>query len=191
MSTIEVEIKFQVDNVAELERRLLDLGGTGFGEPATESDIFFQHPCRNFVQTDECLRLRYRVFSDGTSEHSLTYKGPKIDVNTKSRQEIELSITEPEQCERLLAALGFHPSASVQKFRRRQRLTVNHRHVDIVLDTLPALPESTRLFVEIETLATESEVDESRVLVLDIARQLELSHPIRESYLNLVQNHKG
>jgi len=191
MNTLEVEIKFRVDNVTELERRLLHLGGTGFGEPATESDSFFQHPCRNFVQTDECLRLRNRVFSDGTSEHSLTYKGPKIDDNTKTRQEIELPITEPEQWEHFLVVLGFHQSASVQKFRRRQRLTVNHRHVDIVLDTLPALPESTRLFVEIETLATESEVDECRALILDIAQQLGLSDPIRESYLNLVQNSKG
>ena len=191
MNTIEVEIKFRIDNIAELERRLVLLGGTGFGEPATEYDTFFQHPCRNFAQTDECLRLRWRVFSDGTSEHSLTYKGAKIDVHTKTRQEIELPITEPEQWKRFWAALGFHPSASVQKIRRRQRLIVNHRHVDVVLDTLPALPESSRLFVEIETLATESEVEECRALILDIARQLELSNPIRESYLKLVQDYKG
>ena len=190
MNTLEVEIKFRVKNVAELERRLVLLGGSGFGEPASESDSFFQHPSRNFVQTDECLRLRERVFFDGTSEHSLTYKGPKIDNNTKTRQEIELPITEPERWERLLAALGFCQAASVQKFRRRQRLTVNHRHIDIVLDTLPALPESARLFVEIETLATEADVEECRALILDIARQLGLSNPIRESYLKLVQNCK-
>ena len=191
MTTFEVEIKFRVDDVAELERRLLPLGGTGFEEPVTESDFFFQHPCRNFVQTDECLRLRYRALSDGTSEHSLTYKGPKIDTSTKTRKEIELPITEPEQWKSLLAALGFHQSASVQKFRRRQRLTVNHRDVNIVLDTLPALPESNRLFVEMETLATEVEVEECRTLILDIAQQLGLSNPIRESYLNLVQNYEG
>jgi adenylate cyclase class 2 len=191
MTTFEVEIKFRVDDVAELERRLIPLGGTGFEEPVTESDSFFQHPGRNFEQTDECLRLRYRVLPDGTEENSLTYKGPKIDTSTKTRKEIELPITEPEQWKSLLAALGFHQSASVQKFRRQQRLTVNHRHVNIVLDTLPALPESNRLFVEMETLATEAEVEECRTLILDIARQLKLSNPIRESYLNLVQNYKG
>jgi adenylate cyclase class 2 len=186
MKTFEVEIKFRVENAAELERKLQEFGGTGFGEPVTELDSFFQHPSRDFAQTDECLRLRKRVLPDGTLEHSLTYKGPKIDSSTKTRQEIEIPVAETEDWENLLVALGFHPSASVQKFRRRQRLTRNHRTVEIVLDTLPALPESGRLFVELETMATEEEVEECRSLLLDIAQQLGLSHPIRESYLKLV-----
>ncbi|MDR0326870.1 MAG: class IV adenylate cyclase [Planctomycetaceae bacterium] len=185
MKTFEVEIKFRVENAAELERQLQQLGGTGFGELATELDSFFQHPCRDFAQTDECLRLRKRVLPDGTLEHSLTYKGPKIDSTTKTRQEIEIPVAEPEQWESLLVALGFHLSASVQKFRRRQKLTRNGRNVEIVLDTLPALPESGRLFVEMETMASEEEVDECRSLLLDIAQQLGLSEPIRESYLKL------
>jgi adenylate cyclase class 2 len=188
MTTFEVEIKFRVENVTALEHKLQQLGGTGFGEAVTESDSFFQHPCRNFVHTDECLRLRHRMLPDGISEHSLAYKGPKIDTSTKTRQEIELSVTEPEHWEIFLAALGFRKTASVQKFRRRQKLTVNHRHVEIVLDTLPDLPESSRLFVELETFANEEEVEECRSLVLGIADQLGLSAPIRDSYLKLVQN---
>jgi adenylate cyclase class 2 len=187
MSTFEVEIKFRVDNVAELERKLQQFSDTGFGKPVTEFDSFFQHPCRNFVQTDECLRLRKRVLPDGASEHSLTYKGPKVDSNTKTRREIEITVAEPEQWESLLTALGFHKSATVEKFRKRQRLTMNHRPVDIVLDTLPALPESDRLFVEMETMATEEEVDECRILILDLAEQLGLNDPIQDSYLKLVQ----
>jgi adenylate cyclase class IV len=89
----------------------------------------------------------------------------------------------------LLSALGFCHSASVQKFRRRVGLTLNQRHVEIVLDTLPALPEAGRLFIEMETLATEAEVEECRTLILDIAGQLGLSDPIRDSYLKLVQNY--
>ena len=187
MTTFEVEIKFPVHDLAELERRLHQFGGTGFGEPVTEFDSFFQHPCRNFVQTDECLRLRNRVLSDGTSEHSLTYKGQKIDTSTKTRREIEIPVAEPEQWNDLFSALGFYESASVHKIRRRQGLNVNHRHIEIVLDTLPALPESARLFVEMEVLATEEEVEECRVLILDVAHQLGLSDPIRDSYLKLVQ----
>ena len=191
MSTFEVEIKFRVENVSELERKLQRIGGAGFGEPVTESDSFFLHPSRNFVETDECLRLRHRALPDGTSEHSLTYKGPKIDTSTKTRQEIEMSITEPERWESLLSALGFHKSASVQKFRRRQELTVNHRHVEIVFDTLPALPESVRQFIEMEMLATAEEVEECRRVILDLAERLGLNEPIRDSYLKLVQEHQG
>ena len=187
MTTFEVEIKFRVNDAAELEHKLRQLGGTGFSEPVTESDSFFLHPCRDFVQTDECLRLRNRTLSDGTSEHFFTYKGPKIDTSTKTRQEIEMPITEPERLESLLTALGFRKAASVQKFRRRQELTMNHRLVGIVLDTLPDLPESNRLFVELETFANEEEVEECRSLILGIANQLGLSEPIRDSYLKLVQ----
>ena len=188
MNTFEVEIKFRVKNIEGLERQLQQFGGTGFGEQVTEYDSFFQHPCRNFVQTDECLRLRTRTVTDGTSEHSLTYKGPKIDASTKTRQEIEIPVTEPEHWKNLLSALGFCPVASVQKFRRPMTLTVEHRHVNVVFDTLPDLPESARHFVEIETLATKKDVEECRLLILGIASQLGLSEPIRDSYLKLVQS---
>jgi len=184
----EVEIKFRIESITELEHRLQQFGGAQFGEEVTESDSFFQHPCRDFVQTDECLRLRNRQFSDGMSEQSLTYKGPKIDTNTKTRQEIEIPVAEPERWESLLVALGFCPLASVQKLRRRMKLTVNHRHVEMTLDTLPALPEPHRHFVELETLATEAELEECRSLIFDIAGQLGLEEPILDSYLKLVQN---
>ena len=190
MNAFEVEIKFRVTDFAELERCLQQrFGFLEFGGETAESDIFFQHPCKNFVQTDECLRLRKRIFANGTSEFFLTYKGPKIDANTKTRREIEMSIAEPERCAKLLAALGFSSVASVQKFRRRMTLTIEHRHVDIVFDTLPALPESARHFVEMETLATEVDVEECGTLILGIAEQLGLSEPIRDSYLKLVQLH--
>jgi adenylate cyclase class 2 len=153
-----------------------------------ESDLFFQHPCRDVVQTDEALRLRKRELPDGTFEHSLTYKGPKLDTRTKTRQEIELPVTEPEQWESLLTALGFNKLASVQKFRRQTKLIVNHRHVEITLDTLPALPEASRTFLEVETLATAEGLEECRSLILDIAEQLELGEQIRDSYLKLVQD---
>ena len=186
MQTFEVEIKFRVEEVAKLEQRLRQFGGTEFGEQVVESDFFFQHPCRNFVQTDECLRLRNRVLPDDTSEHSLTYKGPKIDALTKTRQEIEISVTEPERWESLLIALGFCKSATVRKFRRRQELVVNHLHIGIALDILPALPESSRTFVEIETLATEGELGECRSMLISLADQLTLGEPIRDSYLKMV-----
>jgi len=185
----EVEIKFRIQNAQELERRLQQrFGSVPFSEPVMESDSFFQHPCRDVVQTDEALRLRKRELPNGTFEHSLTYKGPKLDTRTKTRQEIELPVTEPEQWESLLTALGFKKFASVQKFRRRTKLTVNHRYVEITLDTLPALPEASRTFLEVETLATADDLEECRSLILDIAKQLELGEQIRDSYLQMVQD---
>ena len=187
MSTFEVEIKFRIDNVQEVERRLRRrFGDVEFGEPVAEIDTFFRHPCRDFEQTDEALRLRNREFSVGMSEHSLTYKGPKIDPIMKTRQEIEIPVTEPEHWERLLTALGFRRFALVQKFRRRMKLTVNRRHIEIVLDTLPMLAESCRTFLELETLAAAGDLEECRALILGLADQLELGEPIQDSYLKMV-----
>ena len=189
MDILEVEVKFHVNDLLVLERKLRQqFGRVEFSKQVAESDEFFQHPCRDFKQTDECLRLRKRQLADGTHEHSLTYKGPKIDTSTKTRHEIEMPITEPERWKNLLVALGFRKSASVHKFRQRINLTVNQRHVEIVLDTLPELPEASRLFLEIETLASAGEFSECRALILDIAKQLELGDPVRDSYLKLVQN---
>ena len=182
-----MEIKFRITDPQELKHRLRQrFGEVEFGEPVTETDAFFQHPVRDFKQTDEALRLRNRELPDGTFEHSLTYKGPKIDTSTKTRQEIEIPITEPEHWTSLLEALGFTQFATVQKFRRRIKLTVNQRHVEIVLDSLPALPESNRSFLELETAATAEDLDECRTLILDLAGQLELGEPIRDSYLKMV-----
>jgi adenylate cyclase class 2 len=187
MHTFEVENKFRVRDLAELKRRLRQqFGSSKFSKPASEADTFFQHPCRDFVQTDESLRLRKRTFADGTSEHVLTYKGPKIDSKTKTRQEIEMSITEPERWESFFIALGFRKSASIQKYRRRLDVIVENREVEITLDTLPALPESAQLFLEVETLSTPDEVEECRALILGLAKQLGLGKPVRKSYLHLV-----
>ena len=101
-----------------------------------------------------------------------------------------MPITEPECLESILIALGFHKTASVRKSRRRMALTVEHRHVDIVFDTLPDLPESARHFVEMETIASYEEIEACRTLILGIAKQLGLSEPIRDSYLKLVQSYK-
>ncbi|MCL2005069.1 MAG: class IV adenylate cyclase [Planctomycetaceae bacterium] len=188
MSLFEVEIKFQLHCLADFERQLQQLTNVPFGEQVAESDVFYQHPCRDFTQTDECLRLRSRLLPYGTAEYSLTYKGPKLDSNTKTRREVEIPITVPELVENMLTALGFQEFACVRKTRRRLALAMNNRAVEIVFDTLPALPESRRYFVEIETLAGEQDLAECRALVLDIAQRLGLTEPIRDSYLKLVQN---
>ena len=103
--TYEVEQKFPVADMAALESKLESLGAT-IAEPHGEIDLYFAHPGRNFAETDEALRIRRK----GASNY-ITYKGPKIDRTTKTRQEIELPLPPgddaPEAWVGLLAALGF------------------------------------------------------------------------------------
>jgi len=87
----EVELKFPVADLPALERRLAELAGR-FYAPVDQVDRYFNHPCRDFAQTDEALRLRHH--GDGVA---ITWKGPRIDAATKTRREIELPLFAPSE----------------------------------------------------------------------------------------------
>src|SRR5688500_16438791 len=116
----EVEQKFKVASLAAVREQLLALGAE-FGDPIDQADTYFAHPARDFARTDEALRLR-RV----GDETWITYKGPKLDMTSKPRQELELPLQAgpdvfDRHCE-LLAALGFRPVATVRKRRKPAHL---------------------------------------------------------------------
>ena len=71
--------------IARVERILLERGAT-LSKDCDQVDEYFNHPCRDFAVTDEALRLRKDP--DG----KMTYKGPKLDRTTKTREEIEMDI---------------------------------------------------------------------------------------------------
>src|SRR6185295_3103461 len=116
----EVEQKFRLTD-SSLESQLIALGAR-FHAPLDQTDHYFRHPCRDFAQTDEALRLR-----QVGDENVITYKGPKIDLLTKTRRELELPLTTGQltidQFTELLAALGFTPVATEKKQRRIANLT--------------------------------------------------------------------
>lgn len=86
----EVEQKFWVDDLRAVERELAQLG-VRLGEVIEQVDCYFAHPARDFAETDEALRIRR-----SGSDCFLTYKGPKIDATTKTRQEIEIPLPQGE-----------------------------------------------------------------------------------------------
>ena len=53
----EVEVKFPVADMPALHHKLVALAGR-FREPLEQVDRYFAHPARDFVRTDEALRLR-------------------------------------------------------------------------------------------------------------------------------------
>ena len=83
---LEIEQKYPVDDLQQVRKTLEALGAT-IESPICQVDLYFRHPVRNFVQTDEALRLR-----QVGEENFITYKGPKIDAETKTRREIELPL---------------------------------------------------------------------------------------------------
>jgi adenylate cyclase class 2 len=178
---LEIEMKFPVDGLEQLEERVrCDLAAESVRR-AREIDHYFQAPDRNFAETGEALRVRRVGFAA-----FMTYKGPRLDTLAKTRPEIEVALREEEgQADRLLnllARLGYRPIAVVDKTRHTFRLECNGFGVNICLDRVEELGS----FAEIEVLAEESQFDKAQQAVMEVARQLGLTRMERRSYLKLL-----
>jgi len=176
----EVEMKFPVLGPLKFE----------WSEAQEETDTYYRHPCRDFAQTDEGLRVR--CCSSGTS--FLTYKGPKIDSATKTRKEIEFPLLPGthEDCQSLLEALGFLPVEVVRKFRKTAKHSHEGREYHLCFDSLPTLKERglTSEFLEIEALADQETLEATRTAILHFAQTLIaqglLGASVRKGYLEMI-----
>ncbi len=68
----EVEQKYRVDDVSDLQSRL-DQRGASRGDLEQHSDTYYNHPNRDFSQTGEAFRIR-RI----NGIPLITYKGAKL-----------------------------------------------------------------------------------------------------------------
>jgi adenylate cyclase class 2 len=158
--------------------------GAAPGAPLAQCDTYFAHPVRDFAKTDEAFRLRT------VGEHNaLTYKGPLVDRQTKTREEIEIPIAPGARAARQMAemlhALGFRAVRSVEKTRQPFHLSWQGREFEFALDTVAGLGE----FLEIETQADAAEWEAARDALLALAGRLGLKQSERRSYLQLLLEH--
>jgi len=181
--TYEVEMKFPVADVTALEAKLAELGAAET-EARHQHDQYYQHPARDFAKTDEAFRIRQE---DDT--FCLTYKGPKLDATTKTRQEIEVPLTDSPAAaadlDRMLASLGFQQALMVEKHRRRFVLHWQGRKVEAMIDEVTHLGT----FVELEIVTDAAGLDAARELILSLAEHCQLGETERRSYLELLLEH--
>lgn len=171
----EVEVKVRADH-SIVRPRLADFDAIP-GETVRQIDSYYNAPHRNFAITDEALRIRTEESTDQT-QIILTYKGPKVDATSKTREEIETVISDREEASKILTRIGFEPVATVEKVRERFSL----ESYTVTLDTVEPVGE----FLEIET-ETE-EIEPARQQAFEILELLDLdpSEQITTSYLELV-----
>ncbi len=176
----EVELKFRLDEPADLEAALADLG-CRLGPAERQRDVYFAHPARDYRATDEALRLR-----QWGAQCRLTYKGPRVDARTKTRQELELplaGVDQPAQAwHQMLVALGFQPAVVVEKSRRTGHLDWEGQQVEVALDQVDRLGG----FVELELSADQANRDAMAESLLRLSQQLGLSRSERRGYAELV-----
>ncbi len=169
---LEVEVKAKVIGPEQMERVLQLVAGSGSPTTEVQVDKYFAHPSRDFSLTDEALRVR-RV----GDRWVLTYKGPKIDAVSKTREEIECDVG--RGIDRLLHRLGFREVATVRKRRRSYRMNGFTLAIDEV--------EGLGTFTEMESSPGDrATVDE----LLDVLSSLGLESETR-SYLELLLEKGG
>jgi len=180
LETFEVELKFPIADADEMTLQLLAHGARR-GSVVRQSDLYFQHPCRDFRQTHEALRLRKT-----DDELRITYKGPIIDSRAKMRRELELPVGRDagdfDQFRELLAILGFEPVRGVEKTRAIYDLMWEGRQLELAVDAVDGLGT----FLEIESMAHDSDRDAARDAILRLAENLGLKNPEKRSYLQLL-----
>ena len=164
---LEVEVKFQLRDRDEYEDNLKKLGAK-YVVDIKHTDTYFKLPegQRDFAKTDEALRLRRieefdaRMVEtlDPKKSADLTYKGPKIDTETKTRKELVTAVEDPENLEQILDSLGMRPILTLEKKRRLYTLDFNTNHIEILIDKIEHLDG---YFSECEIIAQDEEETET------------------------------
>lgn len=167
---MELEVKVPCEDLAGLEKRLKKMGASHV-EDLDQVDLYFSHPGRDFGMTDEALRLRRE-----NERTVITYKGPKLDRDTKLREEIELGVEDLDRMSLVLERMGFRQVIRIAKKRTVYELQGIH----FCLDRLPGLGD----FVEMEWQGEDLEVGKQRIM--ELKKRLELAGNERRSYLELL-----
>ena len=108
----EVEIKFQVDDLHELTRRLRTAGFRQITPRTHEMNTLYDLPGQPLQRRAELLRLRRYG-----KEWLLTHKAKGTAGRHKMREETETKINDGKKMDAIFRALGFEPTFRYEKFR--------------------------------------------------------------------------
>ena len=172
---MEIEAKFRVASHAPVRDRLGALGAEYLGRVLETNRIFGRSD--GSLRARGCgLRVRSTELEDGAKpEATMTFKGPVASGFYKSRQELEVTVDDPEVAAEMLIAMGFERILCYQK--RRESWTLDNCRIE--LDQLPRLG----LFVEVEG------PDDDAIRSVAAAIGLGDAPHVRESYVRMLMAH--
>jgi len=128
MNTQETEVKFYVNHLEKIEKRLQELGARLVQPRTFETNLRFDQPDGSFLREGKALRLR----QDEAAR--ITFKGAALySEGVRIRPEFETTLGDLETGRKILEALGYIVVAIYEKYRRTYELDNLH----IMLDELP------------------------------------------------------
>jgi len=199
----EVEVKVRADH-DRLREALTDHDAEPLGG-VVQTDTYYDAPDRNFAETDEALRIRRETDTVGGDGHTVpdrvgtpdaepppvgadgdadrtkvTYKGPLVDADSKTRAEHETVVGDGTELAGVLNGLGYEPAATVEKHRKRYALD----GYTVTLDAVTGLGQFVEVEAETDEAGIERVRDGARELLTELG--LEPTDQIRTSYLGLL-----
>ena len=124
----EVEIKFFVPDLKQLEAKLKHLGFRCETPSTHELNTLYDLPGQKLRRKGELLRLRKYG-----EKWKLTHKAKGVAGKHKSRAELETSVSDGKHMDAILGAIGFTPTFVYEKFRSEWSDGNGH----VVLDHTP------------------------------------------------------
>jgi adenylate cyclase class 2 len=117
MAYLEVEVKFLLDDVPGIRRRLVAAGGVSEGR-WFESNLVFDDPEHRLTEAGRLLRLRR------DRKVRLTFKRPSAQTREgfKVLEELEVNVDDFETMHRMLESLSYRPQLRYEKWRETFRL---------------------------------------------------------------------
>ncbi|MFW9971231.1 MAG: class IV adenylate cyclase [Candidatus Odinarchaeota archaeon] len=191
---IEVEIKVRISNHEFIKKKFKESNGI-YKLSLIHEDIYFNMPkgLRDFKKTDEALRLRKSIEFNRKDDsqipvinHFITYKGKKMDLTTKTRNELDIKIEDNENMKLLLKELGFQEIFTIKKERELYEFEFKNYYIEALIDYLPILDQ---YFLEVELLLDSTEnLEGSKELLFDFLNSfgIKKEESIRKSYLELI-----
>ncbi|WP_100444845.1 class IV adenylate cyclase [Glycomyces xiaoerkulensis] len=161
---IEAELKARVRDVEAVRRWLRERATE---EPATYHDTYYDWPDHRLDTEGREIRLR-TIETRTDTTHLLTYKQPPADASG-SKPEHETVVADPNSVEVLLRDLGMVELVSLTKRCQNYRFTYCDR---LILATIVNVPELDGTFLEIETLASEVDLESALGTVRTVATKL-------------------
>jgi adenylate cyclase class 2 len=153
----EIEAKMKVVDLDSVRRRLVELIAQREGLEL-ETNIFFDAPDFSLRAAGKGLRIRVAVAAGGKQHCTMTFKGPLLAGELKTREEIEFGLDDARAAQQLLEGLGFVTTLTFEK----RRETWRYGDCKVELDLLPYLGT----FVEIEGPGEEQVMEARRRLGL-------------------------
>lgn len=176
----EYEVKIPVDDLGEVRERLEKQGWKLLSE-VIEKDYY--------VDFRECvgvpagkIAFRIRLKKDmlaGTVRGEVTYKGEQLEEGVKAREELTVSVSDPETLVRIFTKMGFR----IYSLAKTRSVYGRGGKVKVYLDDVKGLGK----FVEVEVMNPESKEDFMRELE-SVKAELGLENKpnITTPYLNML-----